>query len=366
MKLWLGFGMGIALFLGMGPDPILAAAPANDRFSNRITLTGTNVTVAASNAGATKETGEPDHSGNAGGSSVWWTWTSPTDGEVQITTDGSSFDTLLGAYTGTKVSSLTGVASNDDHGFLSTSRVRFEARQGTEYQIAVDGYSDGMSIETGSVRLQLTFVSGPFLRPTNDLFANRISLAGFTVTTNASNAQATREVDEPIHALKLGDTSIWFTWTAPAAGAVRISTAGSSFDTLLAIYSGSSLTSLIEVASSDDIDEAGGILTSAATFDAQAGQSFQVAVDGFDGATGTVALRIEMTTTGLTAPQRLSDGRFQFSITGASNRTYAVEASGNLTLWTGIGSVFNTNGTVLFTDPVARNLRLRFYRVSLQ
>ena len=158
MKTALACWSVLAAFLGMAPNPLVAAAPANDRFSNRITLTGTNVTVPGSNAGATKETDEPDHAGNAGGSSVWWTWTSPNDGEVQITTDGSSFDTLLGVYTGTRVSSLTGVASNDDHGLLPTSRLRFEASRGAEYQIAVDGYSDAMSIETGSIRLQLTFV----------------------------------------------------------------------------------------------------------------------------------------------------------------------------------------------------------------
>ena len=76
--------------------PARGAAPANDRFSNRIVIPGTNTTVMGSNAAATKESGEPNHAGNLGGSSVWWAWTAPANGEVRLTTDGSDFDTLLG------------------------------------------------------------------------------------------------------------------------------------------------------------------------------------------------------------------------------------------------------------------------------
>src|SRR5262245_56371191 len=89
-----------------------AAAPANDRFSNRIVINGTNVTVMGSNMSATKEAGEPNHAGNVGGSSVWWGWTAPTNGELRLTTDGSNFDTLLGVYTGPRVNSLTVLATN--------------------------------------------------------------------------------------------------------------------------------------------------------------------------------------------------------------------------------------------------------------
>jgi len=45
---------------------------------------------------ATKEPGEPAHAGNDGGASIWYSWTAPSTGNVTITTEGSSFDTLLG------------------------------------------------------------------------------------------------------------------------------------------------------------------------------------------------------------------------------------------------------------------------------
>src|ERR1051325_2234116 len=69
------------------------AAPGNDYFSNRSQITGLTNNITATNAGATKEPGEPNHAANTGGKSVWWTWTAPTNLSVTLDTLGSSFDT---------------------------------------------------------------------------------------------------------------------------------------------------------------------------------------------------------------------------------------------------------------------------------
>jgi subtilisin family serine protease/sugar lactone lactonase YvrE len=130
--------------------------PANDSFANATPLTGTSVSVTGSNAYASKEPGEPDHAGTGGGRSVWWAWTAPSTGAVTISTSGSDFDTLLAVYTGTSVSALTSVASNNDVSRTDlTSQVSFYAIAGTAYAIAVDG-SDG---DTGDIQLALTEVS---------------------------------------------------------------------------------------------------------------------------------------------------------------------------------------------------------------
>ena len=50
----------------------LVAPPANDFFANAQMLSGTSNTVSGSNLNATKEIGEPNIEGNAGGASVWW------------------------------------------------------------------------------------------------------------------------------------------------------------------------------------------------------------------------------------------------------------------------------------------------------
>ena len=80
--------------------------PGNDAFANAssITLSGNSAQVTGTNGFATKEGGEPNHAGNAGGASVWWKWTAPSDGSIIISTAGSNFDTTLGIYTGSSVS----------------------------------------------------------------------------------------------------------------------------------------------------------------------------------------------------------------------------------------------------------------------
>lgn len=158
--------------------------PVNDAFANRSSISAPNLTVAGTNTTATKESGEPNHAGNSGGKSVWWTWTPTTSGTATVSTAGSSFDTVLGVYTGNSVGGLSGIASNDDdaaHG-LTTSLVTFNTTAGTVYQIAVDGYSG----DSGSVQLAIT------PPPSTPLYKVNVSVigSGSCSLQPASNAYA--------------------------------------------------------------------------------------------------------------------------------------------------------------------------------
>ncbi len=117
--------------------------PVNDDFDGRIALTGMPVTATVSSLGATKEAGEPNHGGNPGGASVWWSWISPLSGPVTMTADLSSHSTvmpaLLGVYSGSSMSNLQTIASNQP-AFGARAQVSFTAVAGAIYQIAVDGY----------------------------------------------------------------------------------------------------------------------------------------------------------------------------------------------------------------------------------
>jgi hypothetical protein len=141
-----------------GYRAVATTGPVIDNFADRTLLTGTSVTATGASKGATKEAGEPNHGGNAGGKSVWWTWTATASGTLTIDTSGSNFDTLLGVYTGSSVSGLTLVpgGSNDDNpaGGTTTSKVTIQVTAGTTYQIAVDGY-DGVY---GTITLHLNLV----------------------------------------------------------------------------------------------------------------------------------------------------------------------------------------------------------------
>jgi hypothetical protein len=120
-----------------------AASPSNDDFVNATVLAAAGSTLTADTTGATKQTGEPNHAGDQGGASVWYSWTPDFTGTASIDTNGSSIDTLLAAYTGTDVTLLTRIASSDDVNHPGhTSRVCFPVSANTTtYRIAVDGYN---------------------------------------------------------------------------------------------------------------------------------------------------------------------------------------------------------------------------------
>lgn len=127
-------------------DDILVTAtyppPANDSFASATSITGATGSSGGTIQGATKEAGEPNHASNPGGASVWFRWTAPSSGTVTFNTLGTGLDTVMGVYTGATVNALTTIASNDDiQAPLRHSAVTFAAVAGTQYRIAVDGYS---------------------------------------------------------------------------------------------------------------------------------------------------------------------------------------------------------------------------------
>ncbi len=140
------------------------ASPINDNFAKSALLTGFSDTDAGTNVGATAEAGEPLHGGNSVFNtkinSVWWSWTAPASGNLTIDTLGSSFDTILGVYTGSAVNSLTTITSNDDINSSNTaSRVSFSTVAGTTYRIAVDGSNETLTkVQEGSITLNLNLV----------------------------------------------------------------------------------------------------------------------------------------------------------------------------------------------------------------
>jgi hypothetical protein len=152
--------------------------------------------------------------------------------------------------------------------------------------------------------------------PPNDYFANRITLSGSSVTTTGKNVKATREAGEPNHVGIRGGRSVWWTWTAPAAGTVTIDTLGSNFDTLLAVYTGSSVSALTVVKANDDAG--GGTVASKLSFAATPGRQYQIAVDGYEGSVGSITLHVNLPAT-VAAAGTFSAQRIQPSRRGADS-----------------------------------------------
>lgn len=259
----------VAAALGAALVPSTSlAAPVNDSFANRLTLQLGSADT-RSNTDATIETGEPltpnDPGGLGCGSSgaasstgvqssgtLWWDFIG-TGGPITVSSLGSNFDTVLGVY---NASDQSLVACNDDIQPGDPTRPNLEYRPASEvlintvsgqhYAVQVGGCTPhaGAACDTktsGSITLR---ASAP---PANDnRAAARAIAAGAPI--NATNTGATTEPNEvlschwdPGHTSPYAKT-VWFKWSAPARGTAVFSSSG--FDTVLAVYRGSSLTPL--------------------------------------------------------------------------------------------------------------------------
>jgi hypothetical protein len=266
----------IALALNESPPP------ANDDFANATVLTEDEterVYARGTSVGAGKEAGEPSHAGDAGGNSVWWSWTAPRSGVVAFGTCGSpGVDTLLAVYTGDAVSALTEVVSAKADPSCQGSHVIFRASAGQSYHVAVDVAAGSI----GGFHLQKQR-----LAPPNDEFENATPLSGHSATAYGNTTEgigATRELGEPDHAGVAAGHSVWWSWRARASGVVQIDTCESYFfDSVLAVYTGNTVDDLTLVADNDDRAGCGpgsGVGSSAVEFTAAAGTTYRIAIDG--------------------------------------------------------------------------------------
>jgi subtilisin family serine protease len=262
---------------------LVGLVPANDDLADARALSGSGGLAEGSNVRATSETSEPDHAGASTPlASIWYEWTAAANGNLDLDTFGSDFDTTLAVYTGPAVDSLFELASNDDSTGLQ-SHVSLQVAAGTTYRIAVDGYFES----EGQVLLNYIF-SPSGGSQSNDQFADRFGLIGSTSVTG-SNIGTTGEPGEPSHAgVSVPISSVWWSWEAPSEGAVTISTDNSDFDTTLAAYTGDSIATLVEIASNDDFTG----LTSQVSFDASPGVAYAIAVDGYGVSEGSIELAV--------------------------------------------------------------------------
>src|SRR5436190_4926796 len=146
----------------------------------------------------------------------------------------------------------------------------FDAEQGQTYHLAlVSPWS------AGAGRIVMNWSSA--LAPPNDNFADRIPLQGLLAIGTGSNTTATAEVGET----NSSGRSVWWTWTAPRSGPVTLGTAGSSFPLpRLSVYSGTSISNLVSLADG----------RAQVSFDALAGNRYELAVDANGGWVGDIRL----------------------------------------------------------------------------
>lgn len=243
-----------------------------DAFAKSYPIGDTRGSIKGSNAGCSVEGGEPTHAGSRN-RSVWWTYKAPSAGSVTVDTFGSTFDTVLAVYTGNAVGSLTLVGSNDDTAPGTQSQVTFTAEANKRYRIAVDGGSGA----TGAIKLNWKHAASPV----NDNLVDATVVSGTSGSASGSSIGATRETGEPMHR-HAGFPSVWWSWTAPGTGTLRLTTA-SDRRTVVSVYTGNDAGALVAKAQNDD--GSNGVLVPV-----KAGVTYRWAVSGFLGNTDAVSL----------------------------------------------------------------------------
>jgi len=255
--------------------------PANDDFSAAQPMgPGLPVSVSGSNVFATVEPGEPHHASNnetdfPPADSVWYSWTPASSGEVEVRDCEGDFGPRLGVYTGTAVASLTRVTTTVPLVSFPYCSLRFEAEAGTTYRIAVAGPG-------GEREGHFTLDIHRFARPANDDFENAMPIGPtLPISVDGTNLDASAESKEPDHS-RFGDetphASVWYSWTANESRLVRISTCGSSFSSLLSVYTGTLLDSLEKVAKGEGGCEP--LNGNQLDLSARAGVRYMIAIDG--------------------------------------------------------------------------------------
>jgi Leucine-rich repeat (LRR) protein/alpha-tubulin suppressor-like RCC1 family protein len=155
-----------------------------------------------------------------------------------------------------------------------------------------------------------------------DMFANRTLLT--ETVSHGVNGGMALEPGEPRHAGRIGGSSAWYTWRSAVPGIATFRTSGSTFDTVLGVYVGNSVSNLTAVASDDD---RGGYLTSALQFNALANVDYQIAVDGVGAAEGTVILSWSLQVTATQVPV-ITNQPASLTVLRGADAVFNVGASG--------------------------------------
>ncbi|HEY2082746.1 MAG TPA: hypothetical protein VGI88_08150 [Verrucomicrobiae bacterium] len=364
---------GGSLQLGLQFTP----APINDDSQNAIRLTGMRTRIAASNAGATKQPGEPDHLGNPGGSSVWYTWTAPASGRATLSTNnippylpssssgggvsgvtittitptcGAEIDEnppppyfpLLAAYTGTAVDALSPADCQPMGLNAYPNAVEFDAVKGQTYEIAYDGNMG----TTGDITLYLALTKPA----SNDNFKNRIPLHGINVAETGFNAGATSEPGEPVIPGSVGK-SVWWSWTAPVNGTASIALDGSDYPFPVSVFTGTAITNLSGAATN----------SGSVSFEAIQGKTYQIAVDDSAGLTGEIKFTLQVPPAELPLLSTRSSAGFTVLVYHASPRQVVLlQYSVDGVNWKNIGTATAHQNIVSFV--VRSNARDNSYR----
>lgn len=233
---------------------------------------------------------------------VWFTWTATGTGTATLSMCGSVgtlTDPKIAVYSGSGCPTSTALACNDDFcGLLS--QLSWCSQAGSVYTIQL-GTFPGASGGTGTFTITVT-PDPPQIG--NDNCANPTAIAGLG-TFPFDNSTATTTCAGQGEALcnffgsTTVDHDVWFSWTAPGSGDVKIDTCDeTTVDTKMAVYVGTGCPTSSAIACNDDAcGPPTAPFQSRVAFSAVAGTAYTIQLGTFPqapGGTGTFTISLSV------------------------------------------------------------------------
>jgi hypothetical protein len=279
---------------------VQSSSVANDDFGCTKAITAFPYSYTEDTTAATVAADDPSMAGvGVGSNTVWFALVAPSNGFATVDTFGSSYDTVLGAFTGTR-GNLTSVAENDDANGTRQSQISFNVQAGTTYYLDAAQYGDPGG---GQLKLNVTLGSGsaPTATPTqtpaptatdyptstpiptstvgpapaNDDINSATLISALPYSSREDTTGATVASDDPSMGPGLGTNSntVWYKLDATASGGIQADTLGSNYDTVIAVFSGQR-GSLTLLASNDEANS--NTNQSQVSFSASAGTTYYI------------------------------------------------------------------------------------------
>jgi hypothetical protein len=241
MKLKLLYALLVVFsFVALGGSTTALAVPTNDNFGSATAILSLPFSDVVNTAGATTEPGEPQPC-NFMSQTVWYSFKPATTQVVTADNIGTGFVTDLNVYqqTGSGFGGLSFLGCSQN-----SNPVIFTAQAGTTYFIQT-GILFGAA---GDLHVNLHAVPPP----PNDNFANATPVASLPYTNTVDTTAATTEAGEPTPscATFFNPTgTVWYSFTPPVSETVSSNIQAFFGSTVVAVYSGSSLSGLSELGS---------------------------------------------------------------------------------------------------------------------
>ena len=342
-------------------------APTNDLIVTPAEVAGLDWAVTTSNAGATRTPEEPSVPGGSRDSSVWFRWSLPSRGLIEVTlgeptvfaepgveilpppgsgTTGSIFTTTVGPCTAA-FADLNPIPPFEpvfsvfrrfgSSGDLPLLEYQTHGTNGVWAEIAGDEawiQLDGPQGTSGSASFK-AHLTPP---PSNDNRAQRIVLPSHPVRVTGRTAGATTEPSEflpnsipvPQSGSSVPKRTVWWEWQAPSTGTWALQITTGAYDHYFLIYRGTPEANASPTAQS---------LLEPVYFTAAAGETFQIGVFGVAGLGSNLDFRIVQAAVpnlGVPVPTWDGAGRLFWVFGGlkGSELPFTAETSTNLIHWT--------------------------------